>query len=126
MVLQQLFSEERQDEEEGIRENLADQVVLSLLSVCLEAFPDLFGSLGLPATMDRLARTTPYELAVAVFSRWCTEKELADGLAEHTRSSLSQSMHDLARFCVQAMLYRYNVLLKPKYRGLFVLGVESQ
>ncbi len=126
MALQRLFSEEPQDEERRTCENLAKQVVDSLQSVCLEAFPDVFGSLGLPTTMDRLARTTPYELAVAVFGRWCTEKGLADGLSEQTRSFLSESMQGLTRFCVQAMLYRFNVLVNPKYRGLFVSGAEFQ
>jgi hypothetical protein len=126
VALQQLFSEEPQDEEQGARENLAKQVVLSLLSACLEAFPGLFGSLGLPATRDQLARATPYGLAVAVFGKWCTERELADGLCEQARSSLSESMQDLAQFCLQAMLYQHNVLINPKYRRLFVPDAELQ
>ena len=119
-ALRRLFSEEPQDEERDTCESLAKQVVDSLLSVCLEAFPDPFGLLGLPTTMDELERLTPYELTVAVFNRWRTEKELFDELTEQTRSVVSESIQDFSRFCIQTMLYRSNILIDPKYRGLFV------
>jgi hypothetical protein len=119
-ALQQLFSKEPQDKEKNACENLAKQVVDSLLFACLEAFPDLLGSLGLPSTMDKLERLTPYELAVTVYGRWCTEKELVDELLEQTQSVLSESMQDLLQFCIEAMLYRFNVLIRPRYRELFV------
>jgi hypothetical protein len=120
MALQRLFLDEPQNGERHASNNLAQQVVDSLLSACLEAFPDLFESLGLPTTLDKLERTTPYELAVAVLNRWGTEKELVDELNEQTKSVLSESMQDFTRFCVQAMLYRFNVLINPKYRRLIV------
>jgi hypothetical protein len=119
-ALRRLFSEEPQDEERRIYENLARQVVDSLLAPCLETFPDLFGSFGLPTTMDGLARTTPYELAAAILDRWYTEKEILDTLTERPGSTLSESMQNLIRFCVRALLYRFNILINPKYRGLFV------
>jgi hypothetical protein len=119
-TLQLLFSEEPRAEERYTYENLAKQVVDSLLSACLEEFPDLYGSLGLPTTMDKLEQMTPYDLAVALFNRWFTEKELVDELTEQTNSVLSKSMQSLNRFCVQAMLYRLNVQIRPMYRGLFV------
>jgi hypothetical protein len=122
-ALQRLLSEEPQDEERHAFDNLAKQVVESLLSACLEAFPDLFGALGFPTTLDELERITPYELAVAVFTRWCTEDELENELTELTRSVFSESTQDLIRFAVQAMLYERNILINPKYRGLFL---ESQ
>ena len=92
----------------------------SLVSAGMEAFPELFGSLGFPTSMDKLERMTPFELAVSVFNRWCTEKELVDELTERAKSALSQSMIDFSRFCVQAMLYWFNVSIDPKYRALFV------
>ncbi|MGB3714505.1 MAG: hypothetical protein WA996_08760 [Candidatus Promineifilaceae bacterium] len=119
-ALQSLFSEEPQLEERYTYEKLAKQFVDSLLSACLEEFSDLYGSLGLPTTMDKLERMTPYDLAVALFNRWSSEKELVDDLTEQTRSVLNESMQYLNGFCVQAMLYRFNVQIKPKYRGLFV------
>jgi hypothetical protein len=120
VALQRLFSEEPQDEERRTCENLAKQVVDSLLSVCLEAFPDLFGALGLPTTLHELGRITPYELAVAVFARWCTEDELENERTEPTKSVFSESTQGLIRFAVQGMLYERNILINPKYRGLFV------
>ncbi len=119
-ALQRLFSEEPQVEERYTYENLAKQVVDSLLSACLEEFPDLYGSLGFPTTMDKLERMTPYDLTIALFERWSTEKELVDELTEQTKSVLSESMQSVNRFCIQAMLYRLNVQIRPKYRGLFV------
>jgi hypothetical protein len=120
VALQRLFSEEQQDEPRRACENLAKQVVDSLLSVCLEAFPDLFGALGFPATLHELGRITPYELAVAVLARWRTEDELEDELTELTKSICSESTQGLIRFAVQAVLYAHNIRINPKYRELFV------
>ncbi len=120
MALQRLFSEELADKERRTPENLAQQTVDSLLSAYLKAFPDAFGSLGLPTTMENLERMTPYELAVVVFNRWSAEEELVDELIEQTKPILSELMQDFTRFCVQAMLYRFNVQINPKYRRLFV------
>jgi hypothetical protein len=126
-ALRRLFSQDSQDKDKDARENLAKQVVDSLLSVCLEAFPDPLGSLGLRSTMSKLERLTPYELAVTILCRWCTEKELADELFERTRPILSESMQNLLLFCVEAMLYRLNVLIRPKYRELFLsAGLTGQ
>jgi len=119
-ALQRLFSEEPQDGEKRTWENPTKQFVDSLLSACLEAFPDLFGSLGFPTTMDDFERITPYEMAVVVFNRWSTEVELLDELKDRTESNLSEPMQEFIRFCVKAMLYRFNILINPKYTGLFV------
>jgi len=119
--LQQLFSkEETLDEESQTCDDLAKQVVDSLLSTCLEAFPDLFKSFDLPTSMGRIERITPYELAVAIFNRWSTEKDLLDELDEHTKLVLSEQPQGYIRFCIQAMLNWFNLLVNPKYRRLFV------
>ena len=119
-TLQRLFSPDPQIEAERAGENLAKQVVDSILAMGLQAFPDLFGSLGLPSTMDELEGMTPYELATAIFNKWDTEKELFDTLTEQSKPVLSETMQDFTRFCIQVMLYRLNVLINPKYRKLFV------
>ena len=118
--LQMVFSEEPHNDEEYDYENLSIQIVDSLLSVCLEVFPDLFGSMGFPTTIKKLERLTPYELAVVIFNRWCTEKELVDELTEQSKPVVSESMQDFVRFCAQAMLYRFNVRINPKYKDLFI------
>jgi hypothetical protein len=122
-VLERLFSPKAGDEEGTARERLAEQVAAQLLSAGLEAFADLFRALGLPATMDELARLTPYELAVAIYRRWSTEEELIDALAAPATpilGGLDGSLLDFCRFCVQVTLYGSNVLIEPKYRRLFV------
>jgi hypothetical protein len=106
---------------EGVsNEDLPQQIVDWLLSACLDTFPDLFAALGLPETMEKLERMTPHELAVVVFTRWNTEGELLDELDRQARSTLSESMLDFVRFCVQVVLYRFSVLIEPKYRALIV------
>jgi len=70
--------------------------------------------------MDDFERITPYEMAVVVFNRWSTEVELLDELKDRTESNLSEPMQEFIRFCVKAMLYRFNILINPKYTGLFV------
>ena len=94
----------------------AREAVDFLVTTCLEAFPSLFESLGLPSTAEELARTTPYELALAVFSRW----ELAEDLIVQTQAVLPEWKRDLLQFCLEAILYKFNILIKPKYRQLFI------
>jgi pyruvate-formate lyase-activating enzyme len=117
VTLHELFTEKSQEEEIlSDASQVARKMVDFIVSTCLEIFPDFFESLDLPSTANGLDRTTPYELALSVFSRW----ELAAELATQTRSTLPEWKHDLLQFCVHAILYRYNILLKPKYRQLFI------
>jgi len=120
-ALQQLFSKASPEEEIFTFQNLAIQVVESLLSTCLEAFPDSFDKLGFPTSVDQLEHMTPYELAVPVFNKWRTEDELINEIAVQAKPFLSDAMQGLVQFCIQAMLYRLNVQVNPKYRDLFVL-----
>ncbi|MGD8794068.1 MAG: hypothetical protein PVF47_16065, partial [Anaerolineae bacterium] len=115
-TLAQIFSAEAGETNEGLAEQVADR----LLSAGLEAFASLFGALGLPATMDELGRMTPYELAATLYDRWRAEEELVEALAAQAAPALEGSLTDFCRFCLQAMLYRFNVRIEPKYRGLFV------
>ena len=119
-ALQKLFSEEPPIVERRSFEVQAIQVVDSLLSACLEAFPEIFGALGFPRTMEKLERMIPYKLAVAIFSRWSFEDELFDELTRQAKPVLNGSLQDFIQFCIQATLYRFNVLLRPQYRELFV------
>jgi len=119
-ALQRLFSEEAQEEDVATNESLAKQVVDSLLSAGLGAFPDQLDSLGLSISIGEIEHMTPYELAVAVFERWSSEQELFEELDNHIQSDLSVSMRNLIRFCIQAMLHKLNVIINPKYKGLFV------
>ena len=120
-ALQRLFSKTNSEEEMCTLQNQAKQAVESLLSACLEAFPDLFDKLGFPTSVKRLEHMTPYELAVTVFNKWRTEEELINEITVQAKPVLSDAMQGLVQFCIQAMLYRLNVQVNPKYRDLFVL-----
>lgn len=116
-ILHELFTEQPQEGEIlSDTSQFAKKTVDFIVSTCLEIFPDFFESLGLPSSANELDRTTPYELAVSVFSRWERPAELA----MQTRSILPEWKHDLLQFCVHAILYRYNILLNQKYRQLFI------
>jgi hypothetical protein len=104
-TLQRLFSEELQEEEVTIYEDLAKQVVDTLLSASLERFPDQFESFGFPASISKLERITPYELMVQIYKRV---------------SVLSFPMQNFVRFCFQAMLYKFNIEINSKYKKLFL------
>jgi hypothetical protein len=94
----------------------AKEMVDLLVTTCIETYPSFFNSMGLPCTAEELVRTTPYELASAVFRRW----ELAEDLLVQTHSVFPDWKRDLFQFCVQAILYKFNILIKPKYRQLFI------
>jgi hypothetical protein len=118
--LAQLFADETQEKTSESCETLAKQVADSLLSAGLAAFPDRLEALGLPATRDQLEQMTPYALAVAVYSRWDTEKGLLEALERQTGPVLSEPLQGFIRFSIQAMLYRFNILVLPEYKTLFV------
>ncbi|NQT98108.1 MAG: radical SAM protein [Candidatus Marinimicrobia bacterium] len=119
-VLKELFTERRQEAGKKSDESLAKQVVDFLVLVCLDAFPGFFESLHLPRTTDELDRMTSYDLAVAVFSKWSTEKKFVDELMVLTQSVSPAWKRDLLQFCAQAILYRFNIQIRQKYRQLFI------
>lgn len=45
---------------------------------------------------------------------------LVVGLLEQTLSVMPDWKRDLFRFCAQAILSRFNILIKPRYRQLFI------
>jgi len=119
--LQRLFLETIPEMDGQSWEDFAKQVVETLQLVCLHMFSDLFGSIGLPNSIDQLERSTPYDMSVVIFSKWCTEKEIINELLEQSNSVISESMQNLVRFCFQSMLHKNNILINPEYMGLFKL-----
>jgi hypothetical protein len=59
-------------------------------------------------------------LAVAIFNRWRTEEELVDEMTTQSNLVMNESTRDFIRFCIRAILYTFNVQIKPKYRDLFI------
>ncbi len=119
-ALQELFSKRQKEGEKQSDENLSELVVDFLVLMCLKEFPDFFESLRLPRTTEELYLTTSYDLAVAVFGKWYTEKDFINELTVLTRSVLPVWKRDLIQFCAQAILYRFNILIRHKYRQLFI------
>ena len=120
--LEDLFSEEEPNDEESRRnyENLAKQVFALLLSAGIEIFGGQFDMLGLPASIKKIEQTTPYDLATAIFNKWSSEDTLFEALNNLTSSVQSKPLQELCRFCVQGLLYKFNILFTHKYRALFV------
>ena len=124
-VIRRLFNDRPQDDEKKSMAELAENLVDSLLSACLEGFPDLFNSIGLPSTLDELKQRTPYELAAAIFPRWHTEEEIINEAVRQVGSAPGELLQDFLRFCIQAVLYRGNIQLQPVYRQLFIPDQSS-
>lgn len=101
---------------DAIADRVAREIVDCLVTTCLEMVPAFFETLGLPGKVDALERITPYELALELFKRW----EHTEELLAQIQPILPDWKHDLIQFCVQAILYRFNILLQPKYRQLFI------
>ena len=120
-----LFSPEPLEWEAGSSERLAQQVVEALLSACMQAYPGLLEHVGLSGTFDHLAIMTPYQLAVQVYTRWSTEDQLIDVLDMYTSLLMSVPLQECMRFCVRAILHRFNLQIEPEYKALFVDSGES-
>lgn len=118
--LHKLFSEELLNEKQDQDHAHAKRLVELLLGVGLKSSPDLFMSLGLPGSYDQLARMTPYQLAVRIFSRWNTEQELFEELARQTDIIRPSAPNDFYIFCIKIMLYQYNIQINTSYSILFV------
>jgi len=117
---QALFTPQQPSGEHGSNERLAQQVVEALLSGCFQAFPGLLEHISLPGTFNQVLRTTPYQLAVQVYNRWETQEQLFQVLDMVTSMLMSTALQVCMRFCVRAILHRFNLQIEPEYRALFV------
>jgi hypothetical protein len=57
---------------------------------------------------------------VQVFTRWSTEEQLFDVLDMYTSVLMSEPLQVCMRFCLWAILHRFNLQIKPEYAALFV------
>jgi len=115
-MIDELFTKQQMFASKGLKENQAEMIVSFLVSIAMQNYPNSFEIIGLPSKRTDLERMTPYELTSAIFSKW----ELAEDLLEQTQSITPEWKRDLLRFCIQAILYRFNILIIPKYRQLFI------
>jgi len=122
---QSLFSAEAGEGEDRNGQRLAQQLVEAILSTSFEAYPGLLEHVGLSGTFDHLAIMTPYKIAVQVYTRWSTEDQLIDVLDMYTSLLMSVPLQECMRFCVRAILHRFNLQIEPEYKALFVDSGES-
>jgi hypothetical protein len=118
-TIQHLFTDGSDKENKKGKVELAKEIVEWLLTVCLAFFPELFESLGFPNTIEKIERMTPYAMALRLSRNWETEKLL---LAEATTQALliqNEHLRSCYIFCIEALLFRFNLELTPKYRALF-------
>lgn len=111
--------------EDDLRETYAKQawqVVEFVLTVCLAVFPEFFTTASLPDTVADLAETTPYAMAQVIFSHADSEETFTKYLMTYVESYSPEWQCQSLLFSARAMLYKFNILLNPKYRGLFLLG----
>ena len=116
---QSLFSTEPGEGVNGSIEQLAQQLVEAILSASCEAFPEVLEHVGLPGTYDQLRELTPYPLAVQVYRRWEAQEQIFDVLDMHTELLMSEQLQACMRFCLRAILHRFNLQIRPEYRVLF-------
>jgi len=115
-MIDELFTKQQMFASKGLKENQAEMIVSFLVSIAMQNYPNSFEIIGLPSKRTDLERMTPYELTSKIFKKW----ELAEDLLEQTQSITPEWKRDLLRFCIQAILYRFNILIIPKYRQLFI------
>jgi len=119
--LQQLFYKKVPPEtEQQTDENLAEEVAAWLMKAGLVAFPKIWEAIGFPQEPSELDLITPYDLTFTLFKKWSSTDEIYVELMQQTSSVHSRSMQALCRFCAQAILHKFNILLTPKLRELFI------
>jgi len=121
-TLEKMFSSGLGKDMREMAQKFAKQLVDFLVSGSLESFADLYADLGFPSTAGKLAHITPYDLAVMIYTQWSTEQQIIHHLSEKNSKILSASQQDFAGFCLKAILYKFNLMITPKYRELFVQG----
>ena len=90
-----------------------------LLDFCFGGYPEYFEILGLPSDTEGLARITPYGLAKSIYSRWGEEEQFLEDAADQAKSYSPEWVQDLLQFCVQVILYKFDIVIKDDYKALF-------
>ena len=113
----ELFVERQAEAGSDLVENqLAKEVAGFLVSTCIAAFPAFFESLGMPGKVEVLDNITPYRLATALYRKWAH----VDDLVSQCQIITPTWKGDLFKFCVLAIMYRFNVMIKAEYKRLFI------
>ena len=70
-------------------------------------------------TIEKIERMTPYSLALTLTKRWGTEKLLIDKATAQAQLIQNEHLKSFFIFCIEALLYKFNLVLTPKYGALF-------
>jgi hypothetical protein len=105
---------------EHANRQFATKLVEGLLADCMDCFQEVFRSLALPDSHESVNHLTAYEMARIVYSRWSTSEHLVHELDNKCKHLQLSEMCEFIRFCVLALLYRFNVKLLPEYRIFFI------
>jgi len=97
-----------QDELPEMAARQARETVEFVLAACLQALPEFFTA------------ATPYTLAQSIFAHADSEQTFNEYIKEYVESYAHQWQRRSLIFSAQAMCYKFNILLNPKYRQLFL------
>ena len=125
VTLQNLFIDEPGEDNKKVNVELANVIVEWLLSASLALFPDLYESTGFPNTMEKFGRITPYTLALTLSKRWGSEKQLLDNANMQAKLIQNELIKSCFLFCIEALLYNFNLLLTQKYPALFTENTDD-
>lgn len=118
--IETIFDESPASLEEYHDQRYALQLVDGFLSDCMDYFPEVLRSLYLPDSQEWTNQLTAYEMARIVYSRWSNPEQLVYDIKQNCQHLQSSNLCEFIRFCVLALLYRFNVKLRPEYRIFFI------
>jgi hypothetical protein len=104
----------------GWDEAQIEKVLDILILFCIKRFPEYFASLGLPSNEEDFSLSTPFEIAKSIYSKWTEEDVFLEEVLSQSKSHSPEWVQDLLQFCVQVILHKFNVVVKDKYKALFV------
>jgi hypothetical protein len=118
--LAELFSAEPEtDEDKETWQHTAEEVVEALISISMYAYPRELKTLGLPHSQAEANQTTPYPLAQTLLPLWQTQNAFDMQVDKLCRSKMSAAAQEFFRFCVRAILYKYNLEFSVDLRKIF-------
>lgn len=118
--LETIFTESTAIVEEHVNQQFSTKLLEGILAVCMECFPEVLRSLSLPDSNESVTHLSAYEMARIVYSRWSKPEQLVHDIKQNCQHLQSSNLCEFIRFCVLALLYRFNVKLRPEYKIFFI------
>jgi hypothetical protein len=102
------------------RNTQIEELTNILIAYSLENYPEYFERRGLPSDFESLTWSSPYDIAISIYSKWGDEEMILEEKLSQARSIFPKWVQDLLHFCVQAILYKFNLVIKDSYKPFFV------